>query len=51
MNLLWLIIVLFIIFAFVGAPGFGPWNHGFGWGPSGGFGLIVLILILLLVFR
>jgi hypothetical protein len=49
MSLLWLILAIFLIFAIIGAPGVGPWNHGFGWYPSGGFGLIVIILLVLLL--
>ena len=49
MNLLWLIVVILVIGALLGAPNLGPWNHGYGYYPSGGFGLIVLILIILLL--
>jgi hypothetical protein len=49
MNLLWILVVILLIFAFVGAPGYGPWQHSYGWGPSGGIGLVVLILVILLV--
>ena len=50
MNLLWLIVIILIISALVGAPGIGPWQHGYGLYPSGGMGLVVLILILFLLF-
>ena len=49
MNLLWILVVVFIILALVGAPGLGPWSHGYGWYPSGGVGLIVIILVVLLL--
>ena len=49
MSLLWLIVIVLVICAIVGAPGVGPWNHGYGWGPSGGVGLIVIILVVLLL--
>jgi hypothetical protein len=49
-NLLWLIVVVLVILALVGAPGIGPWNHGYGYYPSGGIGLVVLIIVLLLIF-
>jgi hypothetical protein len=49
MNLLWLIVIVLVILALVGAPGIGPWHHSYGWGPSGGVGLIVIILIVLLL--
>lgn len=43
---------LLIILLIVGAIGSGPtWGYSanWGWGPSGGIGLIALILIILLV--
>lgn len=49
MNLLWLIVVVLVILALVGAPGVGPLNHGYGYWPSGGIGLIVLVLVILLL--
>lgn len=49
MSLLWLLIVILVVCAFVGAPGLGPWQHNYGWGPSGGIGLIVIILVVLLL--
>lgn len=49
MNVLWLLVILLIVFAVVGAPGLGPWPHTYGWAPSGGAGLIVLILVILLL--
>jgi len=49
MNLIWLLIVILVILALVGAPGIGPWNHNWGYFPSGTLGLIVIILIVLLL--
>lgn len=49
MNPLWLLVVILVIFAVVGAPGVGPWQHSYGYYPSGGLGLIVVILIVLLL--
>jgi hypothetical protein len=49
MNLLWIIVVIFLVLALVGTPGVGPWQHGYGWGPSGAFGLVVIVLIVLLL--
>jgi len=49
MNLLWLIVIVLIISALVGAPGIGPWQHSYGYYPSGGIGLIVIILVVLLL--
>lgn len=49
MNLLWLVVLLLIVFAVVGSPSAGVWNHSYGWYPSGGVGLIVIILVVLLL--
>ena len=49
MNLLWIIVVILVILALVSAPGLGPLNHGYGYYPSGGIGLVVIILIVLLL--
>ncbi len=49
MNLLWAIVIILAISALVGAPSIGPWNHGYGYYPSGGLGLIVIILVVLLL--
>lgn len=49
MNLLWLLVVILVILAIVGAPGIGPINHNWGPWPSGGLGLVVLALIVLLL--
>lgn len=51
MNLLWLLVVLLIVAALIGAPaGPGLWaNHSYGWYPSGGIGLVVVILVILLL--
>ena len=49
MNLLWFVVVILLIFAVLGAPGYGPWHHSYGWGPSGIGGVLVIILIVLLL--
>jgi hypothetical protein len=49
MNLLWVLVVIFLIFAFVGAPGYGPWHHSYGWYPSGIGTVIVIVLVVLLL--
>ena len=49
MNLLWLVVVVFIILALVGAPGIGAWNHGYGYWPSGLGTIIVIVLVVLLL--
>lgn len=49
MNLLWLLVIILLIIALAGAPGLGPWQHPYGYWPSGGVGLVVLILVILLL--
>jgi hypothetical protein len=49
MNLLWVLGIVLLIVALVGAPGVGPWQHSYGYWPSGGVGLVVLILVILLL--
>ena len=51
MNLLWLLVVLLIILALVGAPGIGPWKHRYGYYPSGGLGLVIVIVLVVLLLR
>jgi hypothetical protein len=48
MNIVTILIILLLLGAFGGAP---MWNHSqdWGWGPSGGIGLIVVILVVLLL--
>jgi hypothetical protein len=48
MNVLWIVIIVLLVLALVGAPGIGP-QHNWGYFPSGGLGLIVLILVILLL--
>lgn len=50
MNLLWLVVALLIVFALVGAPGVGPWQHGYGFAPSG-ISLVLLIVLLVVLLR
>lgn len=47
MNIWMLIIIVLFIFGVGGAPNWG--YHNYGWGPSGGLGLVLLILLILLV--
>jgi len=49
-NLLWVLVVILIIFAILGAPGIGPWSHSYGYYPSG-VGLILVILLIVLLLR
>jgi hypothetical protein len=48
MNLLWVLVIILVIFAFVGAPGYGPWHHSYGWAPSG-IGLVIVIIVVVLL--
>jgi hypothetical protein len=43
------ILVIILILALVGALPSWPYSSGWGYAPSGGLGLIVLILVVLLV--
>lgn len=45
------LVILLLVGLFAGLPGAGVWHHNYGYYPSGGFGLLVLILILFLIFR
>jgi hypothetical protein len=52
MNLLWVLIIVLVVLALVGAPGVGPWANGFGgygWRGSGAGFIIVVILVVLLL--
>lgn len=49
MSLLWILVVILIIAALIGVPGLGPWNHTYGYYPSGLITLIVVILVVLLL--
>jgi hypothetical protein len=47
----WLIILI-VILLFGGIGGAPTWGyHQYGWGPSGGVGLILLIILLVLFLR
>ena len=43
------ILLIVLIFMLIGAIPSWPHSRGWGYGPSGGLGLIVLILVILLV--
>ena len=42
-------IVVLLVLALVGAPGIGPWQHSYGYFPSGIIGVIVIVLLILLL--
>ena len=43
------ILIIILIFMLIGAIPSWPHSRGWGYGPSGGIGLIVLILVVLLL--
>jgi hypothetical protein len=43
------ILLIIIILALLGAAPLWPYSAGWGYGPSGGIGLVLLILIILIV--
>jgi hypothetical protein len=53
MNLLWVLIIVFVVMALLGAPDIGGralgWNHGYGYYPSGLVTVIAIVLIVLLL--
>jgi len=48
MSLIMILVVLLVIGALVAVPAW-PHSRSWGYGPSGGLGLVVLILIVLLM--
>lgn len=46
--MLWLLLVMLIALTFIGLPGFGPWQHSYGYVPSG-LGLVLFIILLVLL--
>ena len=50
MSLLWLLVILVVVFAVIGMPQVGVWNHGGGYYPSG-IGLIVVVLLVIFLLR
>ncbi len=52
MNLLWIILVIVLVLALLGGlPQLGGNWHGTGYGLSGGVGLILIIVVLVLLLR
>lgn len=47
---MYLLLIILLILIIVGAP-VGPWSgvHSWGWYPSGGLGLVLVILLVLLL--
>lgn len=50
MNLLWLLVVILLILSVAGMPHW-PYAQTWGWYPSGGVGLILVILLIVLLVR
>jgi len=50
-NMLWTIILIILILMLVGSLPTWPYSGGWGYYPSGGLGLIVVIVILVLLLR
>lgn len=52
MNLLWILVVVLLVLAIAGAPTW-PYSRAWetGWLPSGGVGIVVIVLILILLTR
>lgn len=46
---MWILVIILVVLALVGIPA-GP-HYGMGYYPAGGFGLIVIILIIILLVR
>jgi hypothetical protein len=46
---MWTILVIILVLALIGALPAWPYSSGWGYYPSGGVGLIVLVLVILLV--
>lgn len=49
-NVLWVLIVVLLVFVLLGVPAWGPWQHGWGYYPSG-LGLVIIIVLLVLLLR
>ncbi len=47
MNAITVLIIVLLVLALVGAPGLS--GHSYGYWPSGGLGLIVIILLILAI--
>jgi hypothetical protein len=47
--LLWILVIVLLVACLGGSPMLGFAPAGWGWGPSGGLGIVLLILVVLLV--
>lgn len=48
-SLLWVVVVVLLLLAILGAPGIGVYPASLGYYPSGGITLLVVILLVLLL--
>ena len=48
--MLWILLVILLVFALMGAPPVGWYPHAYGWYPSG-IGFILVIILILLILR
>lgn len=49
--MLWTVLLIIVILLLIGALPTWPYSSGWGYYPSGGLGLIVIIVILVLLLR
>lgn len=49
MSLLWIIVIVLVVLAVMGAPRIGIWDHAYGWWPSGLGAVVVIVLLVLLL--
>jgi hypothetical protein len=47
--MLWTILVMFLVLAAVGSAPAWPYSRNWGYGPSGGIGVLVAVLVVLLL--
>lgn len=47
--MLWTILVVVLILALIGALPTWPYSRGWGYAPSGGLGIVTLVVIVLLI--
>lgn len=48
MSVIWILLVVLLVLAVAGAPHW-PYAASWGWYPSGGLGLVVIVLLVLLL--
>jgi hypothetical protein len=48
MNLIWILLVVLLVLAVFSVPRW-PYATGWGWYPSGGLGLVLIVLLVLVL--